>query len=589
MIKRYLSSIRKGVVAGTVIAVSLLSGYALKSTNTSALDINRNCDATAIVYCGSTSVGELITDYNTRDGGRYPDIPTVYNHFGISASDVQNLGSNYKVGEVRKDGTVWVNGQQIGSGAVTAGRVFRTGSTAIPGTSAYERSTQVAFAADAIVAYIGYENGVPSWAIMPGCGNPVKWNKPDLNIEKTVRNAANTAWVENDTFVNGSTLTYRMLVKNNGSSADTNVIVKDTLPSYNTLVAGSVKVNGVAKSTAGDVLVTSGLNIGSVNAGQTVEVTFQVKVSVPTTKCGDTAFTNKVVVDGALTPPDEDTAGGKVTVVCAAVKCDSLTLSTATLKLGQPITATAAATVSGTTVTSYEFRVNNQVVQNTASKTYTFTPNAVGEYTVKVTVITPNGSNTNANCEKKLTVTQDVAFICKSLTTVKYGLKMGESTTLTATSQLLNSTLRSYEFKVNGQVVQNTTSSTYNFSADKAGEYTVSVTVITDKGSNTNANCMVKINVAENPKCPYNPALPVDSPDCKKPEVCPYNPNLPKDSPDCKEPQQPQVLTAVTPPPVQPPAALPDTGAGSAAAGLFVTVTISFAVARSVFMRKMSL
>lgn len=667
--KRIFNKFKTLLAAVLVVGAVGATGLALKSSESDALTIIRNCDPTAIIYCGATSVTELKNDYASRDGGRYPDIAAVYSYFGISASDIQNMGSTFKMGQVHKDGTVWLNGKQIGSGAVTAGRVNKPGSTAIPGTKAYARSTQVAFASDAIEAFIGFRNGSPAWAVLAGCGNPIKWNKPAIEIEKTVRNAANTAWVENDTFANGSTITYRLVVKNTGKAADTNVIVKDTLPSYNTFVAGSVKVNGVSKGAAGNSLLTSsGLNLGTVAAGTSVEITFQAKVSVATDKCGNTAFTNKAVVDGDKTSADEDTAGGNTNVVCAVVKCDALTASSTTAKLGDTVkytasatltnatlksyefkvnnvvvqntasnvldlkttnvgtftvkvtvmsdkgnatsaacektltvtqepvfkcdelslsdyafelgestTATVKASATGATIKSYEFRVNGEVVQNTSSASYVFKPTAVGEYTIKATVMTDKGNATSAACEKKVKVTQVVDFKCVNVTASKLGLKIGETSVITVTAKLTNATLKSYEFSVDGAVVQDTTANSFNFSKDKAGEYTVSVKVVTDKGSDTNANCVVKINVSEEPKCPYDETLPADSPDCKKPEVCPYNENLPKDSPDCKKP--PVVLGEST---------LPDTGAGTTLMVFVVAMTAGAAVAHSTYARRIS-
>lgn len=484
--KRFTSFMKKGLLAGTALAMLAVSGTALKDGQTQAAGA-RDCEATAIIYCGALSVNELVSDYNSKDGGRYSDIPAVFNHFGISASDIQNLGSNYKMGKVKADGTVWIGDQQIGANAITAGRSVKPGSVQIPGTGAYTRTPSVSFSSPSTVidAFIGYENGQPAWAVLASCGNPVKFDKPKIEIEKTVRNAANSAWVENDTFANNSTITYRLLVKNTSKVPASNVVVKDTLPSTNQFVAGSVKVNNVTKGAAGDSLVGSGLNLGTVNGGATVEVTFQAKVSVAADKCGKTVFQNKAKVDSDQTPADEDTAGGNVEVKCvvARVKCVQLTAN-------------------------------------------------------------------------------------------KQSVKVGESIQLTAQAQVENATLQSYEFRVNNNVVQNTTSSTYTFNAATEGNYTIKVTVVTDKGSDTNQNCEVKVSVSQKPVCPYNHQLPPDSPECKKPEVCEYNPNLPKNSPDCKKPEQPQVLPAVT--------TLPNTGAG-AIAGLFGAVTLAGTLAHRAY------
>jgi len=52
------------------------------------------------------------------------------------------------------------------------------------------------------------------------------------------------------------------------------------------------------------------------------------------------------------------------------------------------------------------------------------------------------------------------------------------------------------------------------------------------------------VEIPPGEKCPFNPALPVDSPDCKKDkEMCPYNPALPVDSPMCLKPKDPDDST----------------------------------------------
>ncbi|MDQ3123131.1 MAG: isopeptide-forming domain-containing fimbrial protein, partial [bacterium] len=344
-------------------------------------------------------------------------------------------------------------------------------------------------------------NGQPAWGVLSSCGNPVTWDKPSIEVEKKVRSANNQSWVEDDVFANKSTLTYQITVKNTGKVADTNVLVKDTLPQSHTFVGGSVKVNGQNVGAAGNSIVGSGYKLAKVNAGATVTITFQAKVAVSTDKCGDTMFTNKARVDGDLTPPKEDTAGGKVRVVCVKVKCVSLTASVLSVKKGGTITFTAKSQLENATLQSYEFKVNNSVVQNTKSNTYVYTANAEGEFNVIVTVKTDKGNDTNLNCQLKIVV--------KEVPVCPY----------------------------NPQLPPN------------------------------HPDCK------KPPVCPYNPSLPLEHPDCKKPEVCPYNSNLPMGHPDCKEPQVRGVVT------------LPKTGAAGLA-GLFLSTSLTGAAVHNIVTRR---
>lgn len=382
-----------------------------------AQNLPRDCEQTSIIYCGSLTLDELKADYNSNDNGRYSDIPAVFNHFGISSADINGLNSsNHKRGIVKADNTVWLDGKLIGINAVTAGRANKPGSTVIPGTGAFKRSPSVSFARPStqIDAFIGFENGQPAWGILSSCGNPVTWEsppkppapeKPKLDIEKKVRAAENQSWTETETIPNNSTLTYRIEVRNTGKAADTNVLVKDMLPSNHTFVDGSVRVDGQTKQGS-DSLVSSGMRLDRVDAGATVAITFQAKVMVPATKCGDTTFTNKATVESEQSPAKEDTSGGKVRVACAEIKCVSLTASALSVEQGGSVTFTARADLDNATLQSYEFRVNDEIVQNTTSNTFTYNASQEGAFRVKVTVKTDRGDVTNTDCMERITVQQ---------------------------------------------------------------------------------------------------------------------------------------------------------------------------------------
>ncbi|PER18948.1 cell surface protein [Bacillus cereus] len=78
----------------------------------------------------------------------------------------------------------------------------------------------------------------------------------------------------------GDTLTYTVVLTNNGNSSAQNVIFTDTVPSVTTFIANTFSINGVPQSGADP---SNGVNIGTITAGTTVTVSFQVTVtSLPT-------------------------------------------------------------------------------------------------------------------------------------------------------------------------------------------------------------------------------------------------------------------------------------------------------------------
>ncbi|WP_143186339.1 DUF11 domain-containing protein [Paenibacillus sp. P3E] len=77
----------------------------------------------------------------------------------------------------------------------------------------------------------------------------------------------------------GDVLLYTSIISNNGIAQVTNLILSDPLPAGSTFVAGSVNVNGSSRPSADP---GTGITVGTIAAGASVTVTFQVSVtSVP--------------------------------------------------------------------------------------------------------------------------------------------------------------------------------------------------------------------------------------------------------------------------------------------------------------------
>jgi uncharacterized repeat protein (TIGR01451 family) len=92
-----------------------------------------------------------------------------------------------------------------------------------------------------------------------------------LIIEKTVSNGV--SWVEQNTAKLGDQVHYRIIVRNTGNIAVSNVRVRDILPVFVSYVTGSTKVDNV---TVGDqIITTDGLLIGSLAPGAQKVITLR--------------------------------------------------------------------------------------------------------------------------------------------------------------------------------------------------------------------------------------------------------------------------------------------------------------------------
>lgn len=89
----------------------------------------------------------------------------------------------------------------------------------------------------------------------------------------------------------GYTLTYSFFLTNTGNVTANDVVFTDTIPNDTTFVPNSFTINGATQASANP---QSGVNVGSIGAGQTTELTFQVVVdTIPTPNpIPDTATVN---------------------------------------------------------------------------------------------------------------------------------------------------------------------------------------------------------------------------------------------------------------------------------------------------------
>ena len=115
----------------------------------------------------------------------------------------------------------------------------------------------------------------------------------------------------------GDSIDYAVNIVNNGSTAANNIIFTDNLPEGVTFVSGSIMINGVP-ITDSTINPITGFNVGTIEAGMSVSITFKVTVtSIPSTnQVGNIAqFSYNFLInpnDPTSTQTGTDTTGSAV-------------------------------------------------------------------------------------------------------------------------------------------------------------------------------------------------------------------------------------------------------------------------------------
>ena len=130
-----------------------------------------------------------------------------------------------------------------------------------------------------------------------------------LTVNKTVKNlTANSGWSQYAYAYPSDMLLFMITVQSAGNQDAQNVYVRDSLPAnllYNNQLTVSYSSNYNGNNNnysnySGDI--TSGINLGTVYAGQMVTITYQVQVaSAPNFSYGTTTFNNNVYVTSSNT------------------------------------------------------------------------------------------------------------------------------------------------------------------------------------------------------------------------------------------------------------------------------------------------
>lgn len=166
LVKSFISGAVTGLL-GFMVAVM----GPLASTQALSISTPHDCDDNAVIRCGADTTTDMHHKYNQS-----PSAQAIYAHFGITDWNMANLTNNAVVGTVTKGGSVLVGGKEVATGAMTAGRMNISGSTAVTsgGVTFFKRPPSVSFQQQSLPSFVVLNsNGEFKFAIIASCGNPV--------------------------------------------------------------------------------------------------------------------------------------------------------------------------------------------------------------------------------------------------------------------------------------------------------------------------------------------------------------------------------------------------------------------------------
>ena len=354
--------------------------------------------------------------------------------------------------------------------------------------------------------------------------------KTDIDLAKTVRNKTNgeKTWTETVSAKGGDTVQFQIHAKNTGSAGIQNLVIRDILPKGLNYVAGSTKLyntsNPKGLKVSDNVIQNSGINIGSYQPNGDAYVRFDATVSAENSLpvCGDNTLTNIAQASDQKIVKN-DTASVKVTKKCETpknpvYKCEALSLNIVR-KDEKQITYAADTkySVKDTEFTGTKYVVKNsknevvaEKVVNGGTKFEITVPNNVNEkYTVTSTIITKNGENSNANCEKSFEtkdptpIPSKPELVCRNITINQISRTKFEFNTSYTVN---NTTFVGVKYIVKDQsgkiVIEKTVNNGSKLTLDIeiVGKFTISSTVITKDGENSNSNCEKSFEVKREEK-----------------------------------------------------------------------------------------
>lgn len=169
---------KRNLIVGAAMVVAIVGTIAvlnLPSTRTQGVGTYRNWSADAMIQGGAITEKELVEKYDQNASG----IQSVFNHYGITRSDLTGQTSTIRHGIVYQDGRVVVDGKVVATGAFSVSRkpFYDSRGNApkkvtINGTTFYEGPNMSIFVRP-VDAYVLYRDGQFYKAVISSCANPV--------------------------------------------------------------------------------------------------------------------------------------------------------------------------------------------------------------------------------------------------------------------------------------------------------------------------------------------------------------------------------------------------------------------------------
>ncbi|PGS76712.1 DUF11 domain-containing protein [Bacillus cereus] len=370
------------------------------------------------------------------------------------------------------------------------------------------------------LGFVNFQYNVGN-ALLAQPGN-VETNVFVTSINTAILSAVKTA---NTAFANiGDTITYTVSIQNNGNTNATNVNFSDPVPTGTTFVENSFAVNG---STIPGANPNNGVNIGTVSAGSSLTVTFQVIV---TSTPPSNPITNVASIQYAfIVDPASPPVTGTINSNSASTQINNATVTTvlqanrSIVSIGDVITYTATLTNTG------NFPANSVLLINGVPEGALFVPNSVTlngislpdaspTLGIPVGIIAPGDSATITFQFLASSIPPQGAIINQALTSYTYIVDPSQPpVTATSSSNTVNTAVVDASLSViksTDSLVQSTDGTiTYTVVVQNNGNTTANTVTLTDlvpEGTAFIPNS-VTINSVSVPDADPNVGIPLNS------------------------------------------------------------------------------
>lgn len=176
-------------VTGLLLAVTVLFGMAVLGTSKISAAA---CSGNNIIDCGFSSPSDFINIVRANNNGvnGISDLQAIYAHYGLTAAEYDDFSAHAVAGEALRDGRIIVNGQVVGTGGMSIGRMesyqgSNPFTVSIDGHDYFGNVNSQAFAAgvNEIPIYALFSSsGTFQFAVMPACGNT---EFPSVTVQTT--------------------------------------------------------------------------------------------------------------------------------------------------------------------------------------------------------------------------------------------------------------------------------------------------------------------------------------------------------------------------------------------------------------------